>query len=65
MNRKEVIERIKKIEDCKLDDEMARTLEYELYYDFIKKIANREYGIEECIHLARLIKRTKDIDFAR
>ena len=63
MTADDIIERLRKIEAAKGDYELARGLEDDLHEAFIRWIA--ETGTEEQRAKARIVLRSKQIEFAR
>ena len=62
MNKKEIKRRIREIKYFQSDDEKAHNCEGELYSDFILYVANTEGELAE---MAKMVLKTKDIDFNR
>ena len=63
MTEIEIKARLAKIEEeARSDDEVAHSLEDDLYYDFVKDIAK---GQSNQSKRARLILTTEEMDFAR
>jgi hypothetical protein len=58
----EIRTRVARIEAIRHDDEVAHSMEDDLYADVLRAIAN---GAENAAELAREALRTGDIDFAR
>jgi hypothetical protein len=63
MDLKEIKLKVKDIEKEKDDDEVAHSLEDQLYQDFVDHIAKT--GNNEQRRMARAVLRTNKIDFAR
>lgn len=59
------LQRVEEINNISRDDEMAHEKEDELMSEFIDCVSEGMYKLKEAKEVALVIKKTRDIDFAR
>lgn len=59
------INKVQEIRDCAGDHEIAHTKEDALHFWFLECFANDLYLDDEAMEVANIIKKTKEIEFAR
>lgn len=66
MEIEEIKKRVQEVNEYKGDDEVAHSLEDNLFYEFVDSIKNGEYEtIEELIIASEEVMKVREIDFAR
>lgn len=66
MKLEEIKRTLEKIESISGDDEMAHSLEDDLFYDFVDDIASDEFkSKEDIIEAAKEVYKVKTIEFCR
>jgi uncharacterized protein (DUF1697 family) len=63
MKNEEIIERVKQIEETKDDNEVAHSMEDQLYVDFIRYVS--QSGNEQLAIKAKLVLKAQDIEYGR